>query len=96
MTDERRSPSVLKAGILLTALVLVYVLAEAPLFRLTGNPLPYGGVWVLWKPVDWLADHTALDRPLQVWWRLWGREESYTLAQSIRSDGWRSYPLIVD
>jgi hypothetical protein len=67
---------------ILVAVVLIYVLAEAPLFKLFGNdgsafPMPHGGVWVVWKPVDWLADNTPLDHPLRGWWGLWGLDKQY-------------------
>jgi hypothetical protein len=85
MTDRRSHP-ILTGASILAALAVLYVLAEAPLFKLTtvAGEVPAGGVWNLWKPLDWLNDKTALNRPIHAWWSIFGRENAYDAAEFDR------------
>jgi hypothetical protein len=76
----RRWPIV---AVVMLALPVLYVASEAPLVRLTGQT-PHGGLWCVYKPVDWLFDETPAFRLLLAWYRLWDVEVQMSRAFEAR------------
>jgi len=85
--DARRRHA-LVPYVLVPLLLLGYVLSYAPAFRLAcgqGNgKCPMGGPLGVYRPVDWLIDHTPFEQPLLTWARICGVESDFSRAKGIR------------
>lgn len=89
------------AGVLVFVFVpLLYVLSYAPFvswwnkdrpIRFAGPSAWFGSVYPdgdelpLYRPVDWLIDHTPLQRPLFWWAGLFGVQDEFEGAAAFRS-----------
>ncbi len=85
MTDEDKTTSkttnwLRKTVITILALTFalsIYLLSEAPMWMLINHkntpPWIYQTYYVIYAPVDWLAD-TPIDYFLNKWWNLWNEE----------------------
>ena len=86
------------AGVTLLGLAILYVLSYAPVvsWSRTAPTLPRGGLpWVytvyrdgrelpLYRPCDWLIDHTPLQQPLFWWAGLFGVREDFEMTAFFR------------
>jgi hypothetical protein len=84
----RRQPVNL-AWVVALLLPVLYVLSYAPVYSVvrqnTNAMAPYGASWVIYRPVDWLIDHTPLDGPLLTWANLWGVRMQFEIAADARA-----------
>lgn len=73
--DPQHKSSATFWTLLILGLPLAYVLSVGPVIRLTMDRAYPRGVpeWVLimYKPLDWLHDHTPLEKPLEWYMGLW-------------------------
>lgn len=61
----------------------IYLLSFAPMVKF--NPGPLDGFiqispvheWEIYRPANWLIDHTPLRVPLMYWARIWGTESEF-------------------
>ena len=71
-------------------LFVMYCLSYAPLYSAVRSPNPYaslsGPQWIIYAPVDWMHDHTYLQKPLSAWAAIWGVEDDFLNASSNRRE----------
>ena len=71
---------------LLVLLPLAYLLSYAPVYRM-GKSSGWSRIdhpLAVYRPVDWLIDHTPLDEPLYRWADLWGVRGDVVWAAAYR------------
>jgi hypothetical protein len=88
MDARRRHPLV--PYVVVPLLVLAYTLSYAPMFRLAcgrdDSGLPMGGPLGIYRPIDWMIDHTLFSQPLLAWAGVCGVESEFSTARFLRSE----------
>ena len=96
MTAKPRKPPLVNLTLVgVLVLPVLYVLSYAPVVRWKYDRLPATDQFVgrpidgsdlpLYAPVDWLIDHTPLERPLFWWAGVWGMRQQFVLSSAYRS-----------
>lgn len=87
MNARRRHPLV--PYVVVPLLLLAYVLSYALIFRLAcgrdDRALPMGGPLGIYRPIDWMIDHTLLCQPLLTWAQVCGVESEFSTARFLRT-----------
>jgi hypothetical protein len=93
MTTRSRKPLLVNL-VWIAALMLLlfagYVLSYAPIARHymvrhgMSRSIADGTVLPVYKPVDWLIDHSSMREPLFLWARMWRMELAFSTAHSKR------------
>jgi hypothetical protein len=87
MDARRRHPLV--PYVVVPLLLLAYPLSYAPMFRLAcgrdEKALPMGGPLGIYRPIDWMIDHTLLTQPLLTWAQVCGVEPEFSTAREMRT-----------
>jgi hypothetical protein len=82
MSRRYRWPIV--ASVMLTP--VLYVLSEAPLLRMTGDDISFGGFWRIYEPTDFLYENESpLSDPLYQWADLWGSRKPLATGHIARA-----------
>ena len=93
MTTTTRKPwlanLVWATALLFVVVPMLYVLSYAPAVQWksgqTGSMAIDGADLPIYKPVDWLIDHTPIKRPLFWWAALFGVRQNFELAATFRN-----------